>query len=205
MMMDQKFDAILLMGPTGVGKTPLGDLMEKGRIEGRSCHHFDFGRNLRKAGENAFPKHIISVENVRLIRKVLSDGVLLENETFYIAECILSAFIEERQITRRDLLVMNGLPRHIDQAEDTAAMVRIQSVIVLECPPEVVFERIRTNSGGDRLARTDDSLTQIRNKLAIYEGRTLPLLDYFAARRIPVQQIPVNESTSPEDIITSIY
>ena len=42
-----KEKAILLVGPTGIGKTPLGDLMEKKGLRGCRCFHFDFGANLR--------------------------------------------------------------------------------------------------------------------------------------------------------------
>jgi hypothetical protein len=39
--------ALLLLGPTGAGKTPLGDWLEAHGLWGRPCHHFDFGANLR--------------------------------------------------------------------------------------------------------------------------------------------------------------
>ncbi len=40
--------AILLLGPTGSGKTPLGQALEKKGLAGRRCVHFDFGANLRE-------------------------------------------------------------------------------------------------------------------------------------------------------------
>ena len=39
--------AVLLLGPTGAGKSPLGDWLEARGLWGRPCHHFDFGANLR--------------------------------------------------------------------------------------------------------------------------------------------------------------
>jgi len=41
-------DAILLVGPTGAGKTPLGEWLQLHGLWGRRCHHFDFGTNLRE-------------------------------------------------------------------------------------------------------------------------------------------------------------
>ena len=38
---------ILLLGPTGSGKTPLGDRLQIRDLWGRRCHHFDFGVRLR--------------------------------------------------------------------------------------------------------------------------------------------------------------
>ena len=43
--------AILLLGPTGSGKSPLGDELEANGLNGRRCLHFDFGRRLRRAAE----------------------------------------------------------------------------------------------------------------------------------------------------------
>lgn len=40
--------AVLLLGSTGSGKTPLGDLIERRGLRGVRCLHFDFGVNLRK-------------------------------------------------------------------------------------------------------------------------------------------------------------
>ena len=201
-MLDQVYKSILLMGPTGVGKTPLGDLIEEQGLKGQRSFHFDFGRNLRKAANGLFPKTLISNEDVAFIENILVTGALLENDTFYIAEKILSAFIDEKQISTEDLIIMNGLPRHIDQAKDTEAMVSIQSVLVLACLPEVVCERIRLNTGGDRTNRKDDSLEEIKNKLDIYARRTLPLIAYFRDQSIPITDVQVDVHTSPQDLIS---
>ena len=200
-MSNQIYKAILLMGPSGVGKTPVGDLCEKRGFAGKKCFHFDFGRNLRRASMGKFSKDILSPGDVALIQSVLATGALLENDTFFIAEKILFGFIHDHQIDPADLIILNGLPRHIDQANDTAAMISIQSVILLECLPEVVFERIRLNSGGDRTNRKDDSLAEIRNKLEIYTRRTLPLLTYFSNQNIPITSVCVDVHTSPDDVV----
>ncbi|MCX7427258.1 MAG: hypothetical protein NTW96_16720 [Planctomycetia bacterium] len=47
-MTDTRNDAMLLLGPTGSGKTPLGDLLERRGLGGRRCVHFDFGAHLRR-------------------------------------------------------------------------------------------------------------------------------------------------------------
>ena len=42
-------NAMLLLGPTGVGKSPLGDAIAQNGLFGRRCHHLDFGSELRGA------------------------------------------------------------------------------------------------------------------------------------------------------------
>ena len=40
--------ALLLIGPTGSGKTPLGDLLDREGLWHRRCCHFDFGERMRR-------------------------------------------------------------------------------------------------------------------------------------------------------------
>jgi hypothetical protein len=42
-----KNKAILPLGPTGSGKTPLGDYLEERGLFGRRCVHFDFGEKFK--------------------------------------------------------------------------------------------------------------------------------------------------------------
>lgn len=190
--------AILLIGPTGSGKSPSGDFLEKAGLKGCACHHFDFGEHLRKIVADG---HSGICEPDRLFLKtVLSGGALLENERFYLAETILRGFIKARGIAESDLLVLNGLPRHVDQAEDVCALVDIVQVVCFDCSPAVICERIAKNSGGDRTGRTDDAQDAIAAKLTIFKERTLPLLEYFQNREVPVHKICVDTTTQPVDV-----
>ncbi len=145
-----------------------------------------------------------SRKDVAYIHRVLKEGALLENETFYIAANILRAFIERRRITVGDNIVLNGLPRHAGQAEAVDALIAVRTVILLDCSPEVVYKRIRCNSGGDRSGRTDDSLTDIAGKLEIFKERTLPLVRYYQGKRIPVIPVEVAVHTTPRDILLKV-
>lgn len=193
--------ALLLLGPTGSGKTPLGEYLEANGLYGKRCFHFDFGRELRFIAERNMPPVNCIQEDVDYIHKVLKEGALLENKTFYIANNILQSFIEDNGIVADDLVVLNGLPRHVGQAEDVDAIISLKLVILLACSPEVVYKRIRLNSGGDRSGRVDDSLADIKGKLMIFNKKTLPLAQYYSDKGIPVKRIPVTEKTRPEDMV----
>lgn len=194
----QQAKAILLVGPTGSGKTPSGDFLENTGLNGYTCHHFDFGEHLRQTVANGHPD--ISETDRRFLQTVLRDGALLENDRFYLAETILRGFIKDRGVNESDALVLNGLPRHVDQADDVCSLVDIVQVICLDCPPEVICDRIKQNSGGDRTGRMDDDLEAIAVKLDIFKQRTVPLLDYFRNRGVPIQTICVNAITQPRDV-----
>lgn len=192
--------AILLIGPTGSGKTPLGDLLESEGVWGYRCAHFDFGAQLRQA--NADPLHFpaLSEGDFRVIRNVLETGALLEDHQFPIAATMLRQFIRLKNMEESDYLILNGLPRHEGQAQAVSGLVQIKFGVLLECTPEVVLERIRLNTGGDRSNRSDDSLLEIRNKMEIYEKRILPLVDYYIINGITIEKVEVGVVTTPHGI-----
>ena len=84
--------AILLLGPTGAGKTPLGEYFEKKGFGGRKCLHFDFGHEMRSIALGNRPPEGFDKEEHSFIRDVLDKGLLLENEHFPIAKKIIDFF-----------------------------------------------------------------------------------------------------------------
>jgi len=198
------FDAWLLIGPTGAGKTPLGGLLERLGAAGRRCLHFDFGAELRRV--EARPEEIpeLSAAERGVVLDVLRRGVLLEERHFPIARKILRRFLREKAAAGPDLLILNGWPRDLAQArvlEETAAVAR---VVVLEATPETIRERIRTDAAGDRAEREDDSRAEIEGKSILYAERTEPLIGYYAARSVPVTRIDVGPETTAEDLFRNL-
>lgn len=196
----EKYSSLLLIGPTGSGKTPLGDHLERHGLAGRRCWHFDFGARLRSLAQAQAPFDPFSPEDITYIREVLAANRLLDNDHFYIALRLLRLFIREKGVAPADLIILNGLPRHVDQARQLAALVRVERVVYLECPPETVWHRIRRDTGGDRRGRTDDSLAEVQNKLAIFRERTFTLLDYYRRNGIPVSTVPVTAAQTPDQL-----
>lgn len=201
---DNRQPAILLLGPTGSGKTPLGELLEERGFRGRRCFHFDFGANLRRVGEGAGPTAAMSETDVAVVSDALRTGALLENGNFHIAETILAWFVAEHGVGEHDLLVMNGLPRHVDQATDVDRLVEICRVLVLECDADTARERIRLNTGGDRSGRQDDSLEEIARKMDIFSERTIPLLDHYRGKGVEVLLLPVGIDSTPDTVYAEI-
>ena len=117
-----KFNSILLLGATGTGKTPLGNFIEKNGLLGKKCFHFDFGESLR---ESVFRTKatLLDDHEMQYLTNVLEKGLLLEDKDFPIAEKILRSFIQQKQVTHDDILILNGLPRHKGQAESLDNMV----------------------------------------------------------------------------------
>ncbi|MGI2336559.1 MAG: nucleoside monophosphate kinase [Dehalogenimonas sp.] len=190
--------AILIMGPTGSGKTPLGDLLETRGIHGRRTRHFDFGSILRNY--TASPSGILTKEELAVVRNSLASGALLEDRHFSIAEKLLAEFIRDDLNPGAEIIVMNGLPRHTGQSAALSKLINIKAIVVLDSTSEVIFERIARDTGGDRCKRTDDGLDHISRRLQIFRDRTLPLLDYYERTgRTKLIHLTVGITTTAED------
>jgi adenylate kinase len=196
--------AILLLGPTGVGKTPLGEYLEEKGFDGRKCLHFDFGHEMRTIAVCDLPPEGFNKEEHSFIRNVLDKGLLLENEHFPVAKKIVDFFLHRESFTVRNTLILNGLPRHVDQARDIDAVVDIERLFVLECSEEDTHHRICSNVGGDRTRRIDDGIEMIRKKLQIYRSRTAPLIDHYSDKGCDIFKIKVTSDSTTEDLYSSL-
>lgn len=192
--------AIVLLGPTGAGKTPLGEIIERRGLRGMRCLHFDFGANLREVVARDRPDALITRQDIAFLNDVLQSGALLENEGFPIALRILSSFLARRQADEDTCVVLNGLPRHVGQARAMEAVLDVRLVIHLQCSTETVISRISSNIGGDRADRVDDDLGAIRNKLQIYHSRTAPLLEHYRRRDVRIETVEVTAHATAEQI-----
>ncbi len=191
-------DAVLLLGPTGVGKSPMGGVIAAHGLFGRRCHHLDFGSELRSAVSGGRRSADYSSEELDFIRGVLERGLLLENEHFLLAKNIIAQFLKQASFSARDLLILNGIPRHTGQARDVASIATVRALIVLDCSADDVFYRIRENVGRDRTERIDDDKELIQKKLTIFRKRTAPLIDHYVGKGCVVYRIPVSGTMTTE-------
>lgn len=194
-----RIKAILLLGPTGAGKSPLGDMIASQGLLGRTCHHLDFGAELRRAlsgGESSAP---YSTDELDFIHGVLERGLLLENEHFPLAEKIISLFLLRVFFAPENVLILNGIPRHEDQARSLERTVHVTAVIVLDCCAADIRRRIESNVGGDRTERIDDTADLIEKKLLIFRERTAPLVNYYEKEDCRIYRIPVTSRMNPDE------
>jgi adenylate kinase len=201
--MNHQPSTVLLLGPTGSGKTPLGDCLEQRGLRGRRCVHFDFGARLRAVGAGE-PCAGLAGAELEVVRRSLQTGALLDDEHFPIARAILRSFVERHDLGPDDLLVLNGLPRHVGQAAALDGLVRVRLVVCLECSSATARARIRRDTGGDRAGRADDSPAEVRRKLRLFRERTIPLLDHYAGRKVEISSVRVGVGTTAEEIWNDI-
>ncbi len=192
--------AIVLIGPTGSGKTPLGECLQRKGLGGQRCFHFDFGTHLRRAAESDGQHGLLTRDDLETITSVLETGALLEDGQFHVAGKILQDFLRRQHVGRDDYVVLNGVPRHAGQARRIESIVTVERVVRLTCTPAVVLQRIRTNSGADRTGRTDDDIEAVRERLAIFQQRTALLVEHYRSYGIVIQTINVGPSTTADEM-----
>ncbi len=193
-------ETLILVGPTGAGKTPLGTLLEARGLWKRRCFHFDFGANLRWRAAAEGPDAILTPDERTFVHKLLETNALLEDKDFPLARKIFLDFVSRRNVGPSDLVILNGLPRHVGQAEAMDPLIRVRLIANLACEPETVVTRIRSNVAGDRRGRTDDTLDAIRQKLLTYTHRTTHLLAHYLKRGVRVVTVPVEAGTTAMDM-----
>ncbi len=191
MVKERPIQAFLLVGPTAAGKTPLGDVIMERGVHGRRCIHFDFGSELRSVAALERNQCDFTESEVFFIRRVLDEGLLLEDRQFSLAKKIFHAFVGREGIGEGDIVVLNGLPRHEGQADDMSDIVDITTLIVLECSKENILCRIDRDTGGDRSQRVDDHHDLVMKKIDIYTRRTAPLIAYYERKGARVMRLEV--------------
>lgn len=193
---------MLLMGPTGSGKTPLGRLLEIRGFRGEKCRHFDFGERLRTAAARG-PEHPLNAEDIAVIRHSLATGALLGREDHQLAGKLLSVFIGEGPVGDGSMLVLNGFPRDVEQAGyiETQGAAGMELVVSLEASSEVVLDRIEHDPAGDRQGRVDDSAEAVLARLQTYVRRTRPVLEYYRERGTRIIAIKVLPGLTAEDML----
>ena len=91
-----------------------------------------------------------------------------------------------------DTLVLDGIPRNLNQAKIMEKMIDVKKVFHLSCPNrETLFYRLKKRALKDN--RLDDANEQvIQRRLETYEAESKPVLNYY-----PTDAITVVDATQP--------
>jgi adenylate kinase len=83
-----------------------------------------------------------------------------------------------------DFLVLDGIPRNVEQARIMDELIDVRKVFHLSCPDrEALFTRLKKRALKDN--RLDDANEEvIKRRLALYEEESKPVLQYYSKDRI---------------------
>lgn len=192
--------AWLLVGPTGSGKSPLGEALARSK----GWAHLDFGQRLRRIASGE-ASGSLSAGETGLIRSLLESNALFPRERFATVERILDDFLAS--LMPGQGVILNGLPRHLQQARGLRSRLRVERVLLLECDESTVLARVRRRVEGeseDHSGRADDALEDVRRKLEVYARDTQPLVSFYEESGVPVVRLRVEMETTAADLAREI-
>ena len=178
-----KYQTILLFGAPGAGKGTQGKIL--GTIPNFfHCACGDVFRSLKADSDVG-----------RIFIEYSSRGDLVPDEP---TVNLWRAFIEGCTATGRfhpteDTLVLDGIPRNVNQAEILGDTLNVKAIFYLRCTqPERLVHRLQRRALKEN--RLDDAnLDVIRARLKTYERESKPVLKYYGKKvlhRINADQAP---------------
>lgn len=189
-MAAKKHSAVLLFGPPGVGKGTQGRIL--GNIPG--FFHLSSG--------DVFRSLEIGSPEGKEVYKYISKGELVPDEvTMSIWQKGLKGQIGVTAFKPyEDLLVLDGIPRNVKQAELLESEVNVMRVVQLYCgDEEQMIHRIKRRA--IRENRVDDANEQvIRQRFAVYHAQSEPVLKYYPDEMI----FQVDAMRSPAEVLKAV-
>lgn len=183
-------NAVLLFGPPGVGKGTQGGLL--GCIPG--FRHVSTGEMFRSMDAGA--------PLGRKIRSFTKEGKLVPDA---LTIQIFRAFVEDdinsdRFSPDREVLILDGIPRNVQQVELIAADMDVALVVHLVChDEEKMIERIRARA--EREQRADDAREEVvRHRFEVYEEQSAPVLDCYPAEVV----VDVPSDGTPAEVLLEL-
>ncbi|MFT5424910.1 MAG: adenylate kinase [Phycisphaerales bacterium] len=172
--MKAKYQTVLLFGAPGAGKGTQGKIL--GKVPG--FYHLSCGEVFRTLD--------ISSELGQTFRSYSSRGELVPDEVTIKmwAENMHAQTVLSLYKPNDDLLVLDGIPRNVNQAELLEEYIEVLEVIHLVCKDkEKMVERLQRRALKEN--RADDAKEEvIRRRWEVYEEETSPVLDYYPAEII---------------------
>src|SRR4051812_41638499 len=103
-----------------------------------------------------------------------------------------------------DTLVLDGIPRNVNQAKIMEEMIDVEKVFHLSCPNrETLFTRLKKRALKDN--RLDDANEEvIQRRLAIYDEESKPVLGHYSKERVCVVDATQPPAKVLFDILASV-
>ena len=173
-MSNSSKQAILLIGAPGAGKGTQGETV--GHLPG--YFHVSSGDIFRALDKES--------ELGKKIAEYSSAGNLVPDEiTMEVVSNQLNAWVDDGTYNPdAEILILDGIPRTVNQATLIEEFVDIKRVIHLSCPDkDSLVERMKKRALA--IGRADDADENIiRNRFSVYEAETKPILEHFGEGKI---------------------
>lgn len=190
---------IVLLGAPGAGKGSVSELLVK-----QNFYHLSTGNALREMACK-------NTEFARSLNEILKSGKLVSDE---IVNKILELTLNEIDLNKYQGIIFDGYPRTESQAKYLNNLVKIDKVLFIKVPNEVienrlVNRRICSKCGkiynlqmegfkpknpefcdvchGLLMQRKDDNINIIKDRLDTYYKEIQPLLNFYKEQKILIE------------------
>jgi adenylate kinase len=188
--MPDRYKTVLLFGAPGAGKVTQGKIL--GQIPG--FFHLACGDVFRSLDTTSDlgAKFLDFSSRGELVPDELTIEMWRQNMH---AQTVLSLFKP-----KVDLLVLDGIPRNLGQAEALAPYLDVLSIIHLVCPDlDAMIQRMKKRAiKENRLDDADERV--IRRRFEVYDRETSPVLQYYPAKLVT----EVSAMGSPAEVLEHV-
>ena len=184
------FRSILIFGPPGSGKGTLGKFLSSA------------GNHFHLSSGDIFRGLAPESPAGQLYHNYASRGLLLPDEvTIQIWEHYVHGLIAtNRYFPEQQLLLLDGIPRTIRQADLLEKLIQIEKVIVLEVADvEELIKRMQRRALIEK--RMDDMDAEVlRTRMEVYSKDTAKLLNHYSSDQV----IRFNANQSPLNVLRDV-
>ncbi len=178
---------IVLFGAPGVGKGTQAQLLAERKNFAHLSTGDEFRRNMREETELG-----------KLVKPIVQSGNLVSDEI--VSRIVTDALSQERFSNG---CIFDGYPRTTNQAQYLDSFLQsrntpITKVINIEVDEDNIVSRLLQRG------RVDDTEQVIRERLAIYQNETAPLLEYYQNQNILVSVNGVGQLEEVYNRIVSV-
>ena len=196
---------VIFLGPPGAGKGTIAAHIK----ESFMLDHLSTGDMLRSEIRN-------DTELGLMAKKYIDAGEL-------VPDSVIIDMVDKRLKNESGGILFDGFPRTVEQAKALDAIAKIDAVINLDVPLDVIVGRIcsrrvccRCSSvfsththegdkcdacGADLIVRDDDNEQTVTQRFHVYEKNTAPLIEYYKKKGLLTS---INADDSVENICKEI-
>ncbi|TVQ54347.1 MAG: nucleoside monophosphate kinase [Phycisphaerales bacterium] len=188
--MSDRYQSLLLFGPPGVGKGTQGKLL--GSIPG--FVHLATGDIFRALDKNSELGQQFMAYSSR--GELVPDELTIKVWRNHVEHLMNDGCFDPE----RDVLVLDGIPRSLNQAKTIGEHIDVLAVIHLECPD--INEMItRMKRRAEQQGRHDDADENVvRKRFEVYKDETAPVLSCYDASLVT----KINPIGTPAEVLMNI-